>query len=57
MARDEGRRLAAHHGARLGRTYNPAMAEKLIVDNRKARHDFHLLVRFEAGVVLSGTYL
>ena len=55
MARDEGRRLAGHHGARLGRTYNPAMAEKLIVDNRKARHDFHLLDRFEAGVVLTGT--
>jgi SsrA-binding protein len=29
--------------------------EKLIVDNRKARHDYHLLERFEAGVVLTGT--
>ena len=29
--------------------------EKLISDNRRARHDYHLLDRFEAGVVLSGT--
>ena len=26
--------------------------EKLIADNRRARHDFHLLERFEAGLVL-----
>jgi SsrA-binding protein len=31
------------------------MAEKLIVDNRRARHDYHLLDRIEAGVVLTGT--
>ena len=31
------------------------MSEKLIVDNRKARHDYQLLERFEAGVVLTGT--
>ena len=31
------------------------MAQKLIVDNRRARHDYHLLDRVEAGVVLSGT--
>jgi SsrA-binding protein len=31
------------------------MAEKLIVDNRRARHDYHLLERFEAGIVLTGT--
>ena len=31
------------------------MAEKLIVDNRRARHDYHLLDKVEAGVVLSGT--
>ena len=31
------------------------MAEKLIVDNRRARHDYHLLDRVEAGLVLSGT--
>jgi SsrA-binding protein len=29
--------------------------EKLIVDNRKARHDYHLLERVEAGLVLSGS--
>src|ERR1700741_1676096 len=29
--------------------------EKLIVDNRRARHDYHLLARFEAGIVLTGT--
>jgi SsrA-binding protein len=31
------------------------MAEKLIADNRKARHEFELLDRFEAGIVLTGT--
>jgi SsrA-binding protein len=35
--------------------YRGSMAgEKLIVDNRKARHDYHLLERVEAGLVLSG---
>jgi SsrA-binding protein len=29
--------------------------EKLIADNRKAYHDFHILDTFEAGVVLVGT--
>jgi SsrA-binding protein len=29
--------------------------EKLIVDNRRARHEYHLLDRFEAGLVLTGT--
>jgi SsrA-binding protein len=28
---------------------------KLIADNRKARHEYHLLDRYEAGVVLTGT--
>ena len=28
---------------------------KLIVENRRARHDYHLLERFEAGIVLTGT--
>jgi SsrA-binding protein len=32
-----------------------AGGEKLIVDNRKARHEYHLLERFEAGLVLTGT--
>ena len=31
------------------------MAEKLITDNRRARHDYHLLDRHEAGLVLTGT--
>ena len=30
-------------------------AERIIADNRKARHDYHLLETFEAGVVLLGT--
>jgi SsrA-binding protein len=29
--------------------------EKLIAENRKARHDYHLLDRVEAGLVLSGS--
>jgi SsrA-binding protein len=29
--------------------------EKLITENRRARHDYHLLERVEAGVVLTGT--
>ena len=29
--------------------------EKLIVDNRRARHEYHLLEKVEAGVVLTGT--
>jgi SsrA-binding protein len=32
-----------------------AKGEKLVVDNRRARHDYHLLERFEAGLVLTGT--
>jgi SsrA-binding protein len=31
------------------------VAEKLIVDNRRARHDYHLSDKVEAGIVLSGT--
>jgi SsrA-binding protein len=30
-------------------------AQRLIAENRKARHDFHILETFEAGVVLLGT--
>jgi SsrA-binding protein len=29
--------------------------EKLIAENRKARHDYHLLERHEAGLVLTGS--
>ena len=32
-----------------------AQGEKLIVDNRRARHDYQLLDRVEAGLVLTGT--
>jgi SsrA-binding protein len=32
-----------------------AQGEKQIAENRKARHDYHLLERFEAGIVLTGT--
>jgi SsrA-binding protein len=31
------------------------MAEKLIADNRRARHDYQLLDRYECGIVLTGT--
>jgi SsrA-binding protein len=31
------------------------MAEKLIADNRRARHEYQLMERLEAGVVLTGT--
>jgi SsrA-binding protein len=36
-------------------TYNRHVAEKLIAENRRARHDYHFLDRFEAGLVLSGS--
>ena len=32
-----------------------AAGQKLIADNRRARHDYELLDRFEAGIVLTGT--
>jgi len=31
------------------------VAEKLIAENRRARHDYHLLDRYEAGIALTGT--
>jgi SsrA-binding protein len=31
------------------------VADKLIADNRKARHDYHLVERHEAGLELTGT--
>jgi SsrA-binding protein len=31
------------------------MTEKLIAENRRARHDYHLTDRVEAGLVLTGT--
>ena len=39
----------------LVRPYNRLMPEKLIADNRRARHDYNLLERVEAGIVLTGT--
>jgi len=33
----------------------PVEGVKLIVDNRRARHDYHLLERFEAGLALRGS--
>ena len=36
--------------------YNREMAgQKPIAENRKARHDYHFLERFEAGIVLTGS--
>jgi SsrA-binding protein len=32
-----------------------AKGEKLVADNRRARHEYHLLERHEAGLVLTGT--
>ena len=32
-----------------------AQGEKLIADNRRARHEYHLLERVEAGLALSGS--
>jgi SsrA-binding protein len=40
---------------RRNRAYTCRMAEKLIADNRRARHDYNLLERVEAGLVLSGS--
>lgn len=31
------------------------MGEKLVTENRKARHDYHILERYEAGIELQGT--
>jgi SsrA-binding protein len=31
------------------------VGEKLVADNRRARHEYQLLERFEAGIVLTGT--
>jgi SsrA-binding protein len=32
-----------------------AEAQRIIAENRKALHDYHILETFEAGVVLQGT--
>jgi SsrA-binding protein len=36
-------------------TLRVPMAEKTIAENRRARHDYHLLERIEAGLALTGT--
>ena len=33
----------------------PGSATKLVAENRRARHDYHLLERHEAGLALTGT--
>jgi len=33
----------------------PAEGRKIVVQNRKARHEFHILEKWEAGLVLQGT--
>src|SRR6476620_5275825 len=49
-------RARSRSGKTLVRPYNrPGMAEKLIAENRKARHEYQLLDRVEAGLVLTGT--
>src|ERR687886_981323 len=32
-----------------------SLGTKLVAENRRARHDYHLLDRYEAGLVLTGT--
>src|SRR3990172_7940574 len=41
-------------GPRIGHMPRPT-GTKLIAENRRARHDYHLLERFEAGLALTGT--
>ncbi|MFP4636768.1 MAG: SsrA-binding protein SmpB [Nitriliruptoraceae bacterium] len=38
-----------------GKTKSGGDGSKLVVSNRRARHDYHLEERFEAGIVLVGT--
>ena len=52
-------RTSAASGREVRTSYNRQMAKptgtKLIAENRRARHDYELLDRFEAGMVLTGT--
>jgi len=59
---NRGRREHAsgpRRGCPVRATYNPRVARetgtKLIAENRRSRHDYELLDRVEAGVVLTGT--
>ncbi len=45
-------RQKAHRGASDAAA---ASGSRIIAENRKARHDYHLLEAFEAGIVLTGT--
>jgi SsrA-binding protein len=42
-------------GEFLVQSRHMAGGTKLIADNRRARHDYHLLERYEAGIALTGT--
>ena len=39
----------------FGPMHGMAAGTKLIAENRRARHEYHLLERYEAGLVLTGT--
>ena len=42
-------------GEFLVKSRHMAGGTKLIAENRRARHDYHLLERYEAGIALTGT--
>src|ERR1700742_2087447 len=44
-----------HPGPTLNATLVHGMGEKLIAENRRARHDYQLLEKVEAGIALTGT--
>src|SRR5437868_1431310 len=44
-----------HPGPTLNATLVAEMAEKTIAENRRARYDYQLLERLEAGLALTGT--
>src|SRR4030088_2207402 len=47
--------IRQHPGPTLNATLDFPMAAKLIAENRRARFDYDLLERVEAGIVLTGT--
>ena len=49
------RRVRRSEAAAYNRVMAGGTGTKLIADNRRARHDFELLERFEAGIILTGT--
>src|SRR5512146_3101336 len=54
LRRDAGA-IRNHPGPTLNATLVSGMAEKTSAENRRARHDYQLLERVEAGLVLTGT--